>query len=270
MAGTGRGRAGARRPEEPVAPEGRWISGWREGGAGVCSRGMSAEIPARVVTSLAFVGRGGGLVKQLAGFRKSHHSVPDAANAVTNAFLGKICAAELAEEGEVLFQAVRSGLGYKRKEVALTVGSPVATLTARDFTVEIAYALEESDPARYATTTTLRELRELAVAQGEAFAGIFAGKFSELTLGLRKGASVEAVIDAIEGLDGEGGLAVQYPSDCRECTIAVEGVDAAVRCTGATLDVVFPRSGGPAELLAAFAAVREAFRISKPLAGLIG
>jgi hypothetical protein len=48
-------------------------------------------------TGILFTGRGGGAVKQLAGFKKSHHSVPDAANATTNAFLGKLCAGELAE-----------------------------------------------------------------------------------------------------------------------------------------------------------------------------
>jgi hypothetical protein len=231
---------------------------------------MAVELPARVVASICFVGRGGGQVKTLAGFRKGHHSVPDAANAVTNAFLGKICGPELAEEAEALFQAVRTGMGYKRQQVSLNVSAPTAVLTARDFVVEIFYALEEGDPARYSVTTTMRELRDLDVARGEEFARIFAAKFTEISFALRKGAKVEAVIDAIEALDGEGGLAVRYPSDWCECTITVEGVDAQVRCTGATLDLLFPRAAGPAELIDAFGAVREAFQISKPLAGLIG
>lgn len=230
---------------------------------------MAAELPERIVTSLAFTGRGGGAVKQLAGFKKSHHSVPDAANATTNAFLGKICETELAEEAERLFQEVRAGLQYKRKDIALTVTSPLAVLTAKDFAVEMLYALEETDPARYAVTTTLRDLRDLETAQRPEFARIMAGKFTEITLGLKKGVRVEAVIDAIEALDGEGGIGVEYPSDCRDCTVRVEGVDAAVRCTGMSLEIVFARGGGPAELLAAFAAVREAFQISKALAGMI-
>jgi hypothetical protein len=230
---------------------------------------MAAELPERIVTSLAFTGRGGGAVKQLAGFKKSHHSVPDAANATTNAFLGKICETELAEEAERLFQEVRAGLQYKRKDIALTVTSPLAVLTAKDFAVEVLYALEETDPARYAVTTTLRDLRDLETAQRPEFARIMAGKFTEISLGLKKGVRVEAVIDAIEALDGEGGIGVEYPSDCRECTVRVEGVDAAVRCTGMSLEIVFARGGGPAELLAAFAAVREAFQISKALAGMI-
>lgn len=230
---------------------------------------MSAELPSRVVAAIAFVGRGGGLVKSLSGFRKPQHSVPDAANATTNAFLAKICAAELAEEAERLFQDVRTGLAYKRKDVSLNVASPVATLAAKDFSVEILYALDEADPSRYLITTTLRELHDAALAHDDAFARVFAGKFSEIEFALAKGARVEAVIDAIEALDGDKGLAVDYPSDCHDCTIRVTGVDAQVRCTGATLDVLFPRSGGPAELIDAFAAVHEAFQISKVLSGMI-
>ena len=236
----------------------------------VCSLRMPVELPSRVIASIAFVGRAGGPVKTLAGFKKSHHTLPDAANAVTNAFLGKICAGELADEAEKFFQEVRAGLGYKRKDVVLSLASPLAVLTARDFTLEIFFALEERDAARYAVTTTLRDLCDGGLAQREEFARIFAGKFAEISFALKKGARVEAVIDAIEALDGEGGLSVRYPSDYRDCAIRVDGVDAEVRCTGATLEVVFPRSGSPAELIAAFAAVREAFQISKALSGLIG
>jgi hypothetical protein len=231
---------------------------------------MPDEIPSRVIASIAFVGRSGGQVKALAGFKKRHHTLPDVANATTNAFLGKICDADLTEEAERLFQETRSGLGYKRKEIALSVASPLAVLSAKDFTVEIFYALEERDATRYAVTTTLRDLRHAAVARRDEFARIFSSRFSEISFALNKGARVDAVIDAIEMLDGESGLSVNYPSDYRDCLIRVEGVDAEVRCTGATLEVIFPRRGAPGELIDGFAAVRDAFQISKALKALIG
>ncbi len=227
------------------------------------------ELPSRVIAGISFVGRGGGFVKELDGFKKGHHAVPDVANAVTNAFLGKICGRELADEAEKLFQNLRAGLGYKRKEIALSLTSPLAMLGAKDFSVEIFYALEAREPARYSVTTTLRGLMSAELTRTEAFARIFSGRFTEISFALKKGASVEAVIDAIEELDGDDGLAVTYPSDYRDCTVSVEGVEATVRCTGSTLEIVFPRRGGPAELIEAFAAVREAFRISKGLSGLI-
>lgn len=231
---------------------------------------MPDELPTQVIAAIAFVGRSGGQVKALPGFKKGHHSLPDAANPTTNAFLGRICEAELADEAEKLFQEVRVGLGYKRKDLTLSVTSPMAVLTARDFTVEVIYALEEREPERFAVTTTLRELADLDVARRAEFARIFGGKFNEISFGLRKGARVEAVIDAIEALEGEGGLSVTYSSDYHTCTIRVEGVDAEVRCTGASLEVVFPRGGAPGELIDGFAAVREAFQISKALKALIG
>ena len=176
----------------------------------------------------------------------------------------------MATEAEKLFQAVRAGLGYKRKDAALNVAGAGAVLTAKDFTVEIFYALEEGDASRYAVTTTMHGLRNVELARTEEFSAIFAGRFAEISFALKKGARVEAVVDAIEALEGAGGLRVTYPSDCRECEILVEGVDAKVRCTGAALEVVFPRAGAPRELMAAFGELRGAFAISKVLSGLIG
>lgn len=231
---------------------------------------MPGDLPSSLVADLTFVGRTGGLVKALRGFRKTHHSVPDAVNPATLGFLARLCAEELAEEAETLFQSARTALAYKRKDITLAVTSPSAVLTARDFTVELAYSLEEADPARYTVTTTLSALRDLDVGRSPELTGVFARRFSELSFTLRQGTRVEAVIDAVESLEPATGLSVTYPSDCRDCTLAVDGVDAVVRCNGASLEVVFPRPGAPTELLEAFAAVREAFQLSKPLKGMLG
>jgi hypothetical protein len=231
---------------------------------------MAHVLPSEIIAGISFIGRTGGVVKALAGFRRRHHTVPDAANVVTQAFLGKICAAELGEQAEVLFQKIRTGLGYRRKDLWLALTPPTAVLTAKDFTVEIGYALETINPARYAVMLTLHSLRNGELARTEEFAAIFAAMFTEISFGLKKGAQVEAMIDAIEALDGKGGLGVAYPADCHECRISVAGVAAEVCCTGATLDMVFSRAGSPRELMAEFAAVRGAFAVSRELAGLIG
>lgn len=231
---------------------------------------MPNELPSSVVADVQFVGRSGGAVKALGGFKKGHHTVPDVANAATQAFLGKICGTELAQQAEALFQNVRAGLNYKRRDITLALSGPGAVLAAKDFTVEIVYELEEADPARYVATTSLRGLRNAELARTEEFAAIFARMFGEIRFELKKGARVEAVIDVIEGLDGEGGLAVTYPSDCRECTISVAGVEAQVRCTGSALDIVFPQPGSPGELLEKFGEIRAAFGISRELGGMLG
>ncbi len=230
---------------------------------------MTGDLPSSIVAEISFIGRGSGTVKSLSGYKKGHHTMPDVANATTNAFLGKICAGELGEEAETLFQQVRTAMSYKRRDLSLSVTSPTALLSAKDFSVEWLYELQEQDPSQYATTLTLRGLRDVAVAEQEGFDALFAGRFSEISFGLRKGARVEAIIDAIEALDGDAGLSVTYPSDCEYCEISAEGVDAAVRCSGASLEMVFPRGGSPSELMQAFGVLRGAFGISQALAGLI-
>ena len=156
---------------------------------------MTGALPSSIIAGISFIGRGGGVVKTLGGFRKGHHTVPDAVNAATSAFLAKLCAEELAAEGEQFFQAAKAALGYKRAQLTLEVTSPTAVLTARDFTLEIAYALEPTDPGSYAVTRTLHSLRNAELVEVAEFDALFAGQFSAVVFALKKGVRVEAVIE---------------------------------------------------------------------------
>ncbi len=231
----------------------------------------SADDPRTFISQVSLVGRSGGAVKTLAGFKKAHHTVPDAVNAATSRFLGQLCASEIAAEAEGFFQRARTEMNYKRTAISLDVTSPAAVLTAKDFTLEIAYALEEGDPARYGVTRTLHSLRNGDVVQTAEFDALFAGQFSAIAFALKKAVRVEAVIDAVEGLDEDATLRVAYPSDYRHCMLSVEGIGAEVTCDGTTLVMDFGRNGSPKELVEAFAAVRSAFKLTKDrvLSGLL-
>lgn len=231
---------------------------------------MGVGLSTDIVSAISFVGRSRGAVKLLDGFKKGHHRIPDAANEATHGFLARICEPELQREAEALFQRIRGRLGYKRAQISLSLSPALAVLTAADFTLEIAYALDVDDPASYSVTQTLLQLRSGDLAQTEDFSAVFDGMFSEISFALKKGAGVESVIDAIESLDEAHGLAVDYPSDCSECRISVKDVSAEIRFTGATLDMVFPRSGSPRELISEFARVRDAFAVSRELMAMIG
>lgn len=233
---------------------------------------MGTDPTASILSGVALIGRSDGLVKSLRGFKKDRHSVPDSVNAATQAFLAKLCEAELKEEAELLFQQARVAMAYKRKDLSLDLAPAQAVLTTRDFTVEWSFALKSEDPARYERVRTLQGLRSPEVVQLEAFDGLFTRWFQCLVFTLAKGVAVESVIDAVEGLSDEPdfGLTVTYPSDCHQCVLKVEGVEASVRCTGSTLEVEFPQAGSPRELIAAFSEVRRAFVLTRnaTLAGL--
>ncbi len=236
---------------------------------GLVSKAKSTE--SSYVSRVRFVGRGGGLVKNLAGFRKQHHTVPDAVNPATSGFLAKLCTTELAEEGEAVFQRAREAFGYKRAELALDVTSPHAVLTAKDFTFEVGYALEEADPAAFAITRELHGLRTPETLRRAELEAVFGAQFGAVAFDLGKGVRVEAVIDAVEALSDGAALRVNYPSDCRHCVLKVDGVAAEVVCDGSTLEMRFPRDGTPRALAEAFLAMRAAFALTKDrvLAGLL-
>ena len=230
--------------------------------------------PFSKISQVRLSGTTGGWVKNLRGYDKSRHSLPDAVNAATNGFLARLCAAELAEEAEAMFQNARTALGYKRAGISLDLGTALATLTTRDFCWELAYALDPVEPARYTLTRGLHSLRSGELARMPEFDGLFAGQFDAVVFDLARGLRVEAVIDAVEAFDAERADAVRvtYPSDCCRCELTVPGVAARVECDGATLALRLPRAGSPAGCLAEFEAVRDAFRLSRDavLAGLLG
>jgi hypothetical protein len=230
--------------------------------------------PFSKISQVRLAGGGGGAIKALRGFDKSRHSVPDAVNAATTAFLARLCAAELAEEAEGMFQRARAALGYKRAGITLDVAPGSATLTTKDFCWELTYALDEREPARYTLVRALHGLHSADLLQLEAFNTLFSGQFDAVVFELARGLRVEALIDAVESLDpeAEGAIAVAYPSDCSRCELAVPGVAARVECDGATLALRLPRAAAPDECLREFEAVRSAFSLSRDavLAGLLG
>lgn len=226
----------------------------------------------KIIQQFRFTGRSTGAVKTLAGFKKSHHTVPDAVNSATSAFLTKLAADALSEEGEKMFQQARSLLQYKRKDLSLDVSNGVALLSARDFVFEVAYSLCGDNPAEYVVSRSLYQIKRPDFLLLTECDQLFARLFSEVVFVLQKGAPVEKVIDAIEGLEpAETPLRVTYPSDYEQCVISVAGVEAEVRFNGGELAIVFPRTGTPRELWESFLAVRSAFDLSedKTLAGLV-
>jgi hypothetical protein len=231
----------------------------------------TADAKRSFVHQVCLTGRTEGAVKTLAGFRKGRHTVPDAITPAAQAFLARLCTDDLAEEAEACFQATRTALAFKRRDISLELSAPSAVLATRDFTLEWDYAFEEGDPTRWVLTRSLREVKREGLIKTAEFNELFAAWFSAIEFGLGRGLQVEAVIDAVEDLEGKGGLRVHYPSDCRSCTLTVEGVPAKVACDGMTLTMAFERPGSPRELWEAFAGVRAAFALSKNrvLAGLL-
>ncbi|MDQ8202421.1 hypothetical protein [Pelagicoccus sp. SDUM812003] len=229
---------------------------------------MSEKRQQRALVSLTLVGKVWGELRRLSAFDKKRHTVPDKVTPVTQGFLERLCEEELTEDAEELFQAARQQFGYKRKEISLDVGAGYGRLECKDFLLELRYELDEEDPSRYSLETSVTPLASRDLLESEAFAAAVGSRFDRLRCGLSGKVSVESVIDAVEE-EESGDLSVDYPSDCRHCTVAIDGVAAEIFLDGAILEVRFGKLVTAGSLLAAFESVSERFAAAEGLADLL-
>jgi hypothetical protein len=217
-----------------------------------------------LIRQIRWTGTTCGLVKTLPLFNKKFHTVPDAATPATTAFLAKLYAPELAAEAESFFQKTREALHYKRTDISLSTSGANAILQTPDFTLEWDCALNTATPEEWVRTCVLHSVARRALLDTPGFDGLFDGAFSKLEFLLTTPVQIEAVIDAVEALDGKSdpAFSVDYPSNYAQCTVRVGGVVESVVFTGGSLYMEFPRPGSPRELADEFARVRHAFDLA--------
>jgi len=208
-----------------------------------------------VLKSSSFEGVSSGHVKKLSGFKKGIHRVPDLANDTTNRFLAKICEAELAEAGESLYQRLKVGLDFKRKDLNLSIDSPSALLSGKEFVFEIAYELDSDVPSTYQIVTTLSGLNHVGILKSDVFNEICQGLFNRFSYGFTDAVQIEEVIDMIEECSRPG-IRVEYPSDCRECSVFLEGFSGQILCQQFSLDIMLSTKSSPKPFLSGFEALR--------------
>ena len=208
-----------------------------------------------ILTSSSFEGIKSGQVKQLSGFKKGIHRVTEIVNDTTNRFLAKICETDLAEVGESLYQQLRKGLNYKRRDLSLSIESPLALLNGKGFTFEILYGLDDGTPSTYQMITTLSGLNQMEVLKNDVFNTICDGLFSRFSFSLTNAVQIEDVIDAVEACP-KPGIRVEYPSNCQECSVFLEGFWGHIRCTRFSLDVMLRAKSSPKAFLGGVEALR--------------
>ena len=216
-----------------------------------------------VVRRVCLRGYTEGKVMRFPAFNRKRHHVPSNLSSAAREFFARLCEPELAAETEAFFQRIRGAMGYKRKEISLTMEAAAAVLETRDFVLEWEYALDERDPTSYRLSRSLRFLRVLGDEEWGVLDETLGDLFSDVSVELKARLSVEAVIDAVEALDpGLCRMEVNYPSDCHQCTLRVPGVDAEVVYNGASLEMHFPRKMESGVLWNAFDSVRKSFDLS--------
>ena len=228
---------------------------------------MDTKSDKGAILSLCFVGRQWGQVNGLSGFSRKRHRAPDSVCSATQAFLHKLCAPELEEAAEVLFQDVRKHFGYKRREISLELGE-AGKLDCKDFAIRIRYELDPDDPSQYFCETELEPYGAVNLFKSEAFRSSVGARFDRIRFGIASGLNVELVIDAVEE-DESGDLSVDYPSDCSSCEISITGEAARLYIDKTLIELRLGKSVEAAELVAAFHQLGSRFTDVEGFAGAL-
>jgi hypothetical protein len=191
-----------------------------------------------------------GKVKSLKGFLATHR-VPKDVNDATESFVLRVGHDDLEEVAEGLFQDIRSGFGYKRKDIKRNIQHDSVQIICKDFDIDIFFSINPDDPSEYIFTFEARNFRPPEIVESKKFNQVFASRFSSLVFEFNQAVDVETIIDFIEKVEGEE-ISIDYPSDCSSCTINLRELNADIYIEHREFSITYNKPVQPIKLLEGF------------------
>jgi hypothetical protein len=160
---------------------------------------MTAPLSRSALKDSRLVGETSGRIRQLSGFQKGFRE-PQEITSVTQNFVRRIGATEVADRAEEIFQALRRQFAYKRKELRLALADGAATIGTPDFDVNLWIEQDADRPDAYRLLTQVASFRTPAVVHDDRFQLVFGKYCDRVVIEFTKSFRIEAKIDEIESL----------------------------------------------------------------------
>lgn len=197
-------------------------------------------------------------LKQLGGFQK-HHRIPTSISNGDRQFLAEIARAELDDDLQEKFDALRSAFGFKRKEISVSGPTDGGGMIATPFfNYEITVGFVSDDPSKVVWRRSISDIRDASQIFTAEFTKIFENQFSILEVAPANELDLEAIVDHIEDADSDS-VSVNYDKDVTWCEIKVASSGATVKLDGESVRVISRHEVPPQELLNAFVSVQQEF-----------
>lgn len=176
-----------------------------------------AERRARItgLRSVDLIGRKGGVIRELSGFSKRYHHVPDSVDSYTQSFVERIAIEDLKREATEIHDNLKSNFKYKRREIKIDIDSALAVISTKDFDLSVAYAQDSDDASSYVIEYQINNIKNP---------------------------------DALEVEEPEG-LDIKYPADCRRLTISVAGCDWKILVNNNSVSIINSHLESPSKML---------------------
>ncbi|MDP0496454.1 MAG: hypothetical protein Q7Q73_09630 [Verrucomicrobiota bacterium JB024] len=220
------------------------------------------------IRSIDLWGRVGGRVRDLSGFRKSVHRVPDSVSERTREFVARIAEGDLAEEANALRDQLKKNFGYKRKELTFACEGASALISTKDFDLAITYAHDEEDRQAYVITYQLGNIKNPEAVSDPGLQGILFRHFDEVRITLEAAYRIEDLIDTVEEEEPDG-VELDYPDDCSTLTILIANRDWTLRFLPEGIAVQSRSPGTPLQMVTHLRECQEWVRQSPELQALL-
>jgi hypothetical protein len=200
------------------------------------------------VRDVLLVGKRMGAIRELSGFTKGRHKLPDAVGAWGQSFVERMAADNLEAEATELYTNLKANFRYKRKEIQLDLNGPSAVIATKDFDLSVDYAQDIEDPQAYCIHYHITNIRSQEALLDEGVQRILSGHFDEVRFAIMGSLDIEEIIDALEETESDA-LELSYPPDCSELTITVRGFEWRILIKSHGVSITCEQPGSPTKML---------------------
>ena len=164
----------------------------------------------------------------------------------------KIGHGEITKYSGDLFKSLKKTFRYKRRDIEMNDDYESISIITKDFSVNIGIEINPDDYSEYILNTEVTEIQDPVSINSREFNEVFSDTFNSLTFQFDKSFDIEKLIDAIEDINDEDVISVDYPGDISSCTIAISGVDHDIYITSHHFTIKSDNCVEPKNLIGSF------------------
>lgn len=204
------------------------------------------------MTSIEIFDTEEGDIKNLSGFVKKFHHVPDKVGRAQNDFVRAKVGNLVKEEIDEMSRRLKNNMGYTRKELQVNAeeGDAEGTITAPGFTYMVEVMQSDENPKEYVIKRTLLDVTDPDIINDKEFNGVFDGHFRALSFAFNKPIDIDKIIDRIEAMGNAAQVKLDYtPGDTSKLTVIFPGSTNEIVIEPYAINITIPKAASPAELV---------------------
>lgn len=205
--------------------------------------------------------------KDLAGYQK-HHRVPTSISDGDQRFLIELADADLDQDLQDVFAALRKSFGLKRRELAVdgpTEGRGVITTPFFNYEIQVSQAPD--DPGKVLWQRAITEIQEAARVFAGPFEEVFGARFSTLEVLTRAALDLENIVDHIEDAELKS-VKLDYDKDLTWCEVQMVESIMSMLIESDRIRISSRREVPPQALLESFLEIQQQFMKTLNLSGV--